>query len=88
MKLQRFVHWLKIPQNLIMTTSAGVLIVLAAVVFVHYPRSNPSWVKVKTYAFRQAVIDDGIDSMNCMSGPWNECVVGRKIKNDRLKRGN
>jgi hypothetical protein len=81
MKVERFVRWLRIPRNLVITTSAGIITVLAAVVFVHYPRSDSSWVKVKSHTFRHAVIDDGINSMNCMSGPWNQCVVGRKLKN-------
>jgi len=61
-------------KNVAIGASLGVVALFAAVGFFAYPRADSSWVKVRAHTFRHAVIDDGINSMNCMSGPWNECA--------------
>jgi hypothetical protein len=61
-------------KNLAIGASLGVVTLFAVFVLLSYPRANSSWVKVRTHTFKHAVIDDGINPMNCMSGPWNECA--------------
>jgi hypothetical protein len=80
MQTTRLCKWLCTPKNAAITTSAGVLTILAVVLVVHYPRADSPSAKVRTHTFRHAVIDDGINPMNCMSGPWNECPVSQRVR--------
>jgi|GEM_PF-3397581 len=78
MKVDQLVQWIRTRKKVALTASAGALTCIALIVFFTYPKADSSWVRVRTHTFRHAVIDDGINSMNCMSGPWNECAaVGR-----------
>ena len=67
------------PKKVLVATSAGVVTVIALVVFLNYPpRHNGLSAKPSAHTFRHAVIDNGINPMNCMSGPWNDCAGGQK----------
>ena len=83
MQVDKFIQWLCVPKHAVITASAGLLSVCALVLLAHYPQSDSSWVRVRTHTFRHTVVEDEINSMNCISGLWNECVEGRQIKRRR-----
>jgi hypothetical protein len=60
--------------------SLGFLTVSVAIIMTMPTRHHKHSLKgSRTHTFKHAVIDDGINAMNCMSGPWNECQG--KIRN-------
>lgn len=77
MEIDQLVEALRARKKLTILASAGTATLIAVVAIFTCWSSDSSWVKVRTHTFRQVVVDDGINSMNCMSGPWNECLKDR-----------
>jgi len=60
--------------------SLGIVTISAAMIMALPTRDHKHAIKGgRTHTFKHAVIDDEINSMNCMRGPWNECQ-GKIIK--------
>jgi hypothetical protein len=67
-------------RNIAIGASLGFMTVSVAIIMTMPTRPHKHSLKgSRTHTFKHAVIDDGINAMNCMSGPWNECQG--KIRN-------
>jgi hypothetical protein len=82
-KGMKVIHWLCVPKHAAITASAGLLSACALVLLSHFPKTDSSWVRVRTHTFRHAVIEHEINPMSCMSGPFNVCVEGGRVKSWR-----
>jgi hypothetical protein len=83
MQLDKIIGWLLVPKNAVITASAGFVSICFLILLVHYPPVDSSWVRVRKHTFRKAVTANEINSMNCMSGPWNVCDEQSRIKRRR-----